>query len=63
MQALQLKITLRDSRPPIWRRILIGADCSYWNLHSVIQDYFGWEDCYCHGFETASKINEDGYVL
>jgi hypothetical protein len=63
MKALQLKITLRDSRPPIWRRVLIRADSSFWDLHSAIQDMFEWEDCHLHGFETASKVNEDRYVL
>ncbi|HSW77762.1 MAG TPA: plasmid pRiA4b ORF-3 family protein [Candidatus Chromulinivoraceae bacterium] len=63
IELLQLKISLRDSRPPIWRRIHVRADCSFWDLHSIIQDLFGWEDCHLHGFATASKINEDRYIL
>lgn len=63
MKALQLKISLRDSHPPIWRRVLVRAECSFWDLHSIIQDLFGWEDCHLHSFETISKINEDRYVL
>jgi hypothetical protein len=63
MKGLQLKITLRDSYPPIWRRVLIKTECSFWDLHSAIQDLFGWEDCHLHSFETASKVNEDRYVL
>lgn len=63
IEALRLKVSLRGSRPPIWRRVLVRADCTFWDLHSIIQDMFGWEDCHLHGFEMAAKVNEDRYVL
>lgn len=63
MKALKLKISLRGSRPPIWRRVIVDPNSSFWDLHSVIQDLFGWDDCHLHGFETASKPNEDRYLL
>lgn len=63
MKALQLKITLADSHPPIWRRVLIRADVTFWVLHSVIQDLFGWEEYHLHNFERFWKRNEDRYVF
>jgi len=33
----QLKITLKWSKPPIWRRVLIRADMRLDRLHDVIQ--------------------------
>lgn len=63
MQALQLKITLRYSRPPIWRRVLVRPDSTFWELHSIIQDLFGWEDCHLHNFERAWKRNDDRYFF
>ena len=33
----QLKITLRGSKPPIWRRILVPAECNLETLHAAIQ--------------------------
>lgn len=46
----QLKVSLKDSHPTIWRRILIPATASFWELHIAIQDSFGWEDCHLHEF-------------
>jgi len=46
----QLKITLFDTQPKIWRRILIPTSASFWDLHSAIQDVFGWNDSHLHMF-------------
>ena len=40
----QLKITLRDSRPPIWRRVLVPGNFTLDMLHQVIQAAMGWYD-------------------
>lgn len=63
MQAFQLKITLKYSRPPIWRRVLVRPDATFWDLHSVIQDLFGWEDYHLHNFERAWKRNDDRFFF
>ena len=63
MRVLQLKITLKYSRPPIWRRVLICPDATFWDLHSVIQDLFGWEGYHLHNFERAWKRNDDRYFF
>jgi hypothetical protein len=46
----QLKITLRDCKPPIWRRIVVRADMKLDRLHRVIQTTMGWSDCHLHQF-------------
>lgn len=48
---LQFKVTLRHIRPPIWRRIQVPGDYSFWGLHVAIQDAMGWHDCHLHEFE------------
>ena len=50
---LQLKIMLNDSKPPIWRRVLIPADMPLPLLHEVIQTLFGWSDTHLHEFRTG----------
>jgi hypothetical protein len=47
----QLKITLRDIRPPIWRRVLVPAAMRLSHLHEVFQIAMGWTDSHLHQFE------------
>src|SRR5207248_8053818 len=54
----QLKITLDDIRPAIWRRVLT-KDCTLAKLHDIIQAVMGWEDYHLHEFE----IGDDRYGL
>ena len=48
----QIKVGLRDAKPPIWRRLELPADISLARLHLVIQVAFGWTDSHLHVFET-----------
>jgi hypothetical protein len=45
----QFKVTLKESDPPIWRRIQ-EPDCTLGELHEVLQVVMGWEDCHLHQF-------------
>ncbi|MFZ6026847.1 MAG: plasmid pRiA4b ORF-3 family protein [Chloroflexota bacterium] len=51
----QIKVTLRDSKPPIWRRLLLSEETSLATLHKVIQIAMGWEDYHLHMFEIAGQ--------
>ncbi|MHA6757043.1 IS1096 element passenger TnpR family protein [Streptacidiphilus sp. PAMC 29251] len=46
----QLKIALRDTSPPIWRRVTLPADTSLGSLHDIVQTCFGWHDSHLHAF-------------
>jgi DNA invertase Pin-like site-specific DNA recombinase len=46
----QLKITLRDIRPPIWRRVQVRGDATLGHLHWVIQFAMGWTNSHLHSF-------------
>ena len=46
----QLKINLKGSKPPIWRRVLVTGDTSLHELHLVIQAAMGWTDSHLHQF-------------
>jgi hypothetical protein len=52
---LQVKITLlRVSKPPVWRRLLLGSEMSLGQLHGVIQVAMGWWDYHMHVFSTQA---------
>jgi len=51
----QLKITLKWSKPPIWRRVVVRGDTTLDRLHTVIQVAMGWIDCHLHQFITEQE--------
>lgn len=46
----QIKVTLENSRPPIWRRLLVPGDVTLAQLHEIIQVAMGWEGYHLHQF-------------
>ena len=40
----RVKVTLMDIDPPIWRRLLLPQDCTFWDLHVAIQDFLTGEN-------------------
>ena len=55
-QVYQLKITLKGTKPPIWRRIQVPESYTFWDLHVAIQDAMGWEDYHLHEFVFTLPI-------
>lgn len=51
----QIKVTLLDSSPPIWRRLLVPAGLTLEQLHHVLQAAMGWEDDHLHEFSSGSR--------
>ena len=49
-QIYQIKVTLRHSKPPIWRRILVPSDITLAELHDILQAVMGWCDAHLHQF-------------
>lgn len=49
----QLKITLQDVKPPIWRRVQVLNNWSLGQLHHFIQVVMGWTDSHLHQFTIA----------
>ncbi len=50
LKAYQLKVTLRGTRPPIWRRLEVRSDITLFKLHRIIQIAMGWTDSHLHQF-------------
>jgi hypothetical protein len=46
----QLKISLMDSNPEIWRRVLVSGNTTLGKLHRIIQHVMDWTDSHLHEF-------------
>ena len=55
----QLKITLDEIKPPIWRRIQVRSDITLYQLHRIIQVTMGW----CGGHLHQFIINRETYSI
>jgi len=52
--AYRLKVTLRGSRPTIWRRIEVDSGVTLFRLHQVLQIVMGWTDSHLHQYRRGS---------
>jgi hypothetical protein len=50
---VSLKVTLRGTKPPIWRRLLNTMTLD--DLHQAIQAAMGWGDCHLHAFDIDGR--------
>jgi len=55
----QLKVTLEDIKPPIWRRIQVRGDVTLFKLYKILQAAMEWEDYHLHQF----IVGEDYYAI
>jgi hypothetical protein len=53
--ALQLKISLVESKPLIWRRVIVPESLTLADLHRVIQIVMGWENSHLHEFKVSGE--------
>ena len=49
----QLKITLADSAPEVWRRVIVSAQTTLAELHTIIQQAMGWEALHAYQFRLG----------
>lgn len=47
---MQFRVALKGIEPEVWRRIVVPAEYSFWDLHVAIQDAMGWLDYHLHAF-------------
>ena len=52
----QLKVSLRDIEPPVWRRIQVWEDTRLPQLHRILQSLFNWEDYHLHDFVVGRRV-------
>lgn len=66
MKAYEIKVTIKNSKPPIWRKIIIPSDISFMQLHNIIQAAFEWRSYHLYEFtfkEFSDRITNDGEAV
>ncbi len=59
--ALELRVTIREISPEIWRTIRVPADLTLGQLHHVLQIACGWMDSHLHDFQVGTvRFGMDG---
>lgn len=59
----QFKITLNESIPKVWRRVLVPADYTFFDLHCAIQNAMGWTDSHLHAFYLGERRNNNRITI
>jgi len=52
----QLKVVLKDIKPPIWRRLLVRSDTRLHQFHAILQVAMGWMDGHLHAFTIGESL-------
>jgi hypothetical protein len=53
----QIKVTLKDFKPTIWRSIQVRSDATLGELHAAIQIAMGWSNSHLHHFIVGREPN------
>lgn len=56
MKAYVLKVTIKDTHPPIWRRVVIPAGISFSQLNLILNTAVGWNGYHLSSYEFKSYL-------
>src|SRR2546428_1852801 len=59
----QIKVTLKGSKPPIWRRMQITSETTLGQLHRILQRVMGWEGSHLYQFVIGGIAYGDPSML
>ncbi|MFN3984941.1 MAG: IS1096 element passenger TnpR family protein [Rhodocyclaceae bacterium] len=51
---LVIRVELCDIDPPIWRRLAVENTLSFAELHLILQEAMGWQDCHLYEFVVGN---------
>ena len=55
MKAYQVKIMIKNSHPPIWRRCIIPSDFTFSQLSVVLNMIMGWSGSHLSDYEFRKQ--------
>ncbi|GAN73976.1 hypothetical protein Apmu_0130_01 [Acidiphilium multivorum AIU301] len=63
LNAAQLRVTITDIEPPIWRQLIVPLTWDLGMLHLVIQAAFNWWNSHLHEFQIGGLSYGDPDVI
>ena len=51
----RIKVSLKETEPVIWRRILVPSNVTLHRLHLILQEVMGWTNSHLYRFEIDTK--------
>lgn len=61
--AYDLRVSIQDTEPEIWRRLQVPETISIPELHRVIQAAFGWENRHLYGIRCIDRHGEPRVIV
>ncbi len=55
----RLLVTLKGSKPAIWREVLVPENATFEDLHLTLQVAFGWRDYHLHMFDAGFTVGPE----
>jgi len=59
---LRLRLSLRETEPEVWRRVVVQSDLTLHGLHRVFQILMQWYDYHLYVFTVGNRRFEDGRI-
>ena len=56
--AYDLRVSIQDTEPEIWRRLLVPETITVPELHRVLQTAFGWENRHLFGIRCVDRLGQ-----
>lgn len=59
----EIKVSIRDTHPPVWRRLQIPEGITFHELNAIIQLAFDWCGYHAYNFEVGATLHEEGIFI
>jgi hypothetical protein len=59
VNAVQIRVTLEEIEPPVWRRLVLPMMWNLAQLHLAIQAAYNWWNCHLHEFRIGGLKRGD----
>lgn len=59
----EIKVSIRGTHPPVWRRLQIPEGITFHELNAIIQLAFDWCGYHAYNFEVGGTLHEKGIFI